>query len=193
MRKTVIAAIAVTIPLLLAPSSGWAQNLASQPGYVPIEKLDLFPREKLSVEINVEGALLGLIAAAARGSDPEFASLVSGLKAINVQAFPLKGVDEDRLRTRIGSAVRWLEDRGWKSTLKVREGGEETYIYLKEADGKIAGLTLLSMTPGDEAVVLNIVGRIDPAQIGRLARHFDVDVKVKPSSPPPPKNDKKPE
>lgn len=190
MRKTTIA---FAILIVLAASAGRAQNLAAQPGYVPIEKLDLFPRDKLSVEINIEGALLNLIAAGARGSDPEFSSLLSGLKAINVQAFPLKGADEGRLRTRIGNAVRWLEDRGWKSTLKVREGGEETYIYLKEADGKIAGLTLLSMTPGDEAVVLNIVGRIDPDQIGRLARHFDVDVNVKPSSPPPPKNDKKPE
>lgn len=195
MRKTTITTVA-TVLLLLSASAGQAQNLAAQPGYVPIEKLDLFPQEKLSVEINIEGALLNLIAAGARGSDPEFASLVSGLKSIKVQAFPLKGADEDRLRTRIGSAVRWLEDRGWKSTLKVREGGEETYIYLKETDGKIAGLTLLSMTPGDEAVVLNIVGRIDPDQIGRLAQHFDVNVNVKPAAkpaPPPAKNDKKPE
>lgn len=193
MKKITTPAIVIAIPvlLLLAASAAQAQNLAAQPGYVPLDKLDLFPQEKLSTEINIEGALLSLIAAGTKQAEPEFSSLIAGLKAINVQVFPLKDVDESPLRTRISRAVRWLEDRGWKSTLRVKEQGEETYIYLKETGGKIDGLTLLSLSPGDEAVVINIVGRIDPAQIGRLAQHFDVDVNVKPS--PPSKDNKKPE
>jgi Domain of unknown function (DUF4252) len=191
MRKTIIA-IAIPVLLLLAASAGQAQNLTALPGYVPLEKLDLFPQEKLSVEINIEGAFLNLVAAGTKTSEPEFSSLIAGLKSIKVQAVPLKGLDVSAVRTRIGNTVRWLEDRGWKSTLKVRDEGEETYIYLKEVDGKIAGLTLLSLSPGDEAVVINIVGRIDPAQIGRLAQHFDVDVKLK-QEPPPAASNKKPE
>ncbi len=190
-------AIAITIPvlLLLAASAGQAQDLAAQPGYVPLDKLDLFPQEKLSTEINIEGALLSLIAAGTKRSEPEFSSMIAGLKAIKLQVVPLRGMDESSLRTRIGRTVRWLEDRGWKVTLKVRDEGEETYIYLKESGGKIDGLTLLSLSPGDEAVVINIVGRIDPAQIGRLAQHFDVDVNVKqpPPAPSDKKDDKKPE
>ena len=95
---------------------------------------------------------------------------MAGLKAITVQAVPLKGLDEGALRAKIGRTVHWLEDRGWKSTMRVRDKGEETYIYLREVDGKIAGLTLLTLEPGDEAVVINIVGRIDPAQLGRLSQ-----------------------
>jgi Domain of unknown function (DUF4252) len=105
----------------------------------------------------------------------------------------LKGLDASAIRTKIGRTVRWLEDRGWKATLKVRDEGEETYIYLKETGGKIDGLTLLSLSPGEEAVAINIVGRIDPAQIGRLAQHFDVDVKVNKKAAPPATNNKKPE
>lgn len=191
MRKIIIT---LTVLLLLAASAGQAQNLAAQPGYVPLEKLALLPQEKLSVEINIEGALLSLIAAGSKKADPEFSSLMAGLKAIKVQAVPLKDLDASAVRTRIGQTVRWLEDRGWKSTLKVKNEGEETYIYLKETGGKIDGLTLLSLSPGDEAVVINIVGRIDPAQIGRLAQHFDVDVNVgNKKAAPPATNDKKPE
>jgi hypothetical protein len=172
MRKTIILA---TVLLVLASSAaGWAQKLTDQPGYVPLGQLDLFPRDKLSVEINIEGALLSLIAAGAKESEPEFSSLIAGLKGITVQAIPLKGVDESMVRTKIGRTVHWLEDRGWKSTMKVRDQGEETYIYLKEIDGKIAGLTLLTLSPGDEAVVINIVGRIDPAQIGRLSQSLNL-------------------
>ncbi|HEV8582682.1 MAG TPA: DUF4252 domain-containing protein [Thermoanaerobaculia bacterium] len=182
MRKTLIIGVAL---LGLTAAAGWTQNLADQPGYVPIEKLELFPRDKLSVEINIEGALLSLIAAASKVEDPEFASLIGGLKSIKVQAVPLKDVDAATVRGKIGQAVRWLEDRGWKSTLRAREEGEETYIYLKETDGKISGLTLLALDPTDEAVVINIVGHIDPAQIGRLSQsvgrlaHPDKDKKRK--------------
>lgn len=188
MRKTILTLAAL---LLLAASAGQAQDLTAQPGYVPLEKLDLFPREKLSVEINIEGALLSLVAAGAKSSEPELASLLGGLKSIKLQAIPLKDLDESALRTRFGRTVRWLEERGWKSTLKVRDEGEETYIYLKETAGKIDGLTLLSLSPGDEAVIINIVGRIDPAQIGRLAQHFDVNVKLNKPAPAP--NNKKQE
>lgn len=169
MRKIIPLALVL---LVLAAGAGWAQKLADQPGYVPIEKLDLFPRDKLSVEINLEGALLRLIAAGARAEDPEFSSLIEGLKGITLQAVPLKDVDAGAVRAKIGQAVRWLEDRDWKSTMRVREEGEETYIYLKEIDGKIAGLTLLALQPGDEAVVINIVGRIDPEQVGRVVENL---------------------
>jgi len=181
MRKTILF---VPVLLVLAATAGQAQKLTDQPGYVPIEQLDLFPREKLSVEINLEGALLNLIAAGARGADPEFSSLIAGLKAIKVQAIPLKELDEGTVRAKIGRTVRWLEDHGWKSTMRVKDQGEETYIYLKEIDGKISGLTLLSLEPGDEAVVINIVGRIDPEQLGRLSQSLDLPhVKTVPSAP----------
>jgi Domain of unknown function (DUF4252) len=166
MRKIIFLSLAL---LFLTAIAGWSQNLADQPGYVPTEKLDLFPRDKLSVEINIEGALLSLIAAGSRAEDPEFASLIAGLKSIKVRAVPLKDVDAAAVRSRISQTVRWLEDRGWKSMLLAREEGEETHVYLKETDGKITGLTLLALDPADEAVVINIVGRIDPAQIGRLS------------------------
>ncbi len=168
--------IVLTIPLLLllAATAGQAQELKSQPGYVPIEQLNLFPADKASTEINIEGALLSLIAAGAKRGEPEFASMIGGLKAITVRVFPLTDKDDAPLRARIGKAVSWLEGRGWKSTLRVKEKGEETYIYLKETEGKISGLTLFSLTPGDEAVVINIVGRIDPAQLGRLSQTLDL-------------------
>jgi hypothetical protein len=70
---------------------------------------------------------------------------------------------------RIAGAVHWLEAKGWQSTMRVRDQGQESYLYIKEANGKVEGLTLLTFDPKDEAVVINIVGRIDPAQLGSVA------------------------
>jgi hypothetical protein len=171
MRKPMILCLAL---LILAASSGLAQKPEDQAGYFPIEELDLFPRDKLSVEINLAGALLRMVAAATRLEDPEFSAVISSLKSIQVQVFPLTGIDEGSVKSKLDRAVRWLEGRGWSPTVRVREGGEETYIYLKETDGKIDGLSLLSLKPGEEAVAINIVGRIDPAQIGRLGQSLNI-------------------
>jgi hypothetical protein len=173
MRTRIILPLVLT--LFLSGAAGRAQQkITDLPGHVSVEQLDLFPREDLSVEINLEGALLRMVAEMTRGEDPDFAQVISNLRAIQVQVFPLTGVDEKAVRTKIGRAVRLLEDRGWKATVRVREKDEESYIYLKESGDQILGLTVLAFTAGDEAALINIVGKIDPAQIGRLGRNLNI-------------------
>jgi hypothetical protein len=171
MRRPLVFATAL---FLLAAVAGRAQKLADQPGYLPIDSLGLFPSEDLEVEINLDGPLLNMVAAATKKDDPEFSSVISGLKSIQVQVYPLKGVDPAGIKTRIGRAVHLLEEKGWKSTVRVKDKGEETYIYLKQSGNRIDGLTLLSLRAGYDAVVINFVGRIDPAQLGRLGQNLHV-------------------
>lgn len=166
--------ILLVLALLLSAPAAFAAPQPAPPGSVPFDELGLFPREKLSVEINLGGPLLRLVAAATRREDPQFSALITSLREIRVQVFPLASADESAVRTRIGRATRWLEDHGWAATVKVREKDEETFIYMKEADGKVEGLTLLSLQPGVEAVLINIVGRLDPDQLGRLGEGLDI-------------------
>jgi hypothetical protein len=171
MRKPLV--LIVTL-FFLAAAAGRAQKLESLPGYVPIEELNLFPPDELSVEVNLDGPVLRMVAAAAKGDDPGFSAVMAGLKSIKVQVYPLKGVDPGAVKVKIGRAVHWLEDHGWKSSIRVREKGDETYIYLQQTGDRIDGLTLLSLSAGDEAVIINIVGRIDPAELGRLGKSLNV-------------------
>ncbi len=187
MRKPILL---LTLLGLLEAVSAAAGPPATPPGSIPFDELGIFPREKLSVEINLGPPLLRLVAAAMGKEDPEFSRLITNLREIRVQVFPVTAGDEGSVRTRIGRAVSWLEDHGWAATVKVREKDEETFIYLKEADGNIQGLTLLSFQPGEEAVVINIVGRIDPAQLGRLGQTFDIPALQK--TPDGKSTDKKP-
>jgi hypothetical protein len=169
MRKLIV--LGIVLALLPAPLAAQAQKpLAEAPGLLPLDELNLFPQDKLSTEVSIEGALLKLVAEATKREDPAFSALLSGLRSIKVQVFPLAGTDPDAIKAKISRAVRWLENSGWKATVKVRDEGEENYIYLKEQDGQVVGLTVLSFKPGDEAAVINIAGRLDPAQIGRLAQ-----------------------
>src|SRR5436305_7002230 len=173
MRKLIIPGLALALFLLAGTAARAEKPAAAQPGFVPLDELNLFPNDQLSTEINLNGAILRLVAAATK-DDPEFSQVMAGLRSINVQVFPLKGVDADAIKTKINRAVHWLEERGWKASVRVREKGEETYIYMKEDGGQIVGLTVLTFQPGDEAAVINISGRIDPAQIGRVGHKLMV-------------------
>jgi hypothetical protein len=165
------------LALLLAAPVIHAGQAAAPPekGALAFQDLDLFPRDKLSVEINLEGPLLRMVAEATHGDDPAFSKLMAGLKAIRVQVFPLKGNGgTGPLRPKIDRALRTLEERGWQSTVRVRDKGDETYIYVKQTDGQIVGLTILSLEANDDAALINIVGKLDPAEIGRLGRGLDL-------------------
>ena len=164
---------AVLVLLAAAPAVRAVQP--PDAGAIPFEDLDLFPRDKLSVEINLEGPILRMVSELTKSEDPDFAKVMADLKAIRVQVFPLKDkAGAEPLRPKIDRTVRWLEDRGWHSVVRAREKGEETYIYLKEADGQIVGLTILSVEPGAEAALINIVGKLDPAELGRIGRNLNI-------------------
>ena len=180
MRKTMILSILL---LVLAAPGAFAQKGAPLPatGLLPLDDLDLFPEDKLSVEINIEGALLRMVAETVKGDDPDLSSLLSNLRSIRVQVLPLADGNLSLAKSSFSRAVRWLEGQGWKSTVRVREKGEETQIYLKETDGMGEG----------EAVVINIAGRFDPADIGRIGRGLKIDMDLPGLDKVPSKDSKK--
>lgn len=193
MRKILLTTVLPLLLALIAAVPGQAQKLSQQPGYLPIEELALFPKADLSVEINLEGALLRMVANALRQEDPEFAAMIRGLLSIRVQVVPLKGGKGEAIKPKIGRAVEWLEDKGWKTMLRAREADSEVYIYLKQVGDKIVGLTLLSLEGGSqpEAALINIVGHFDPDQLERLGGGLNIDIpQMKKKSPAP---GKKPE
>lgn len=163
------------------------KKLADQPGYFPFAELGL-SGDKASVEINLQGPLLRMIAGAAGQEDPDFAAVISSLQSIQVRVLPISAMPQPTIKGKVDRATRWLEDRGWMPTLRVKENGEEAYIYLKEVEGKIQGLTLLALD-ADEATVINIVGRIDPEQIVRLGQTLHMP-QLEKAAPPKPKKDK---
>lgn len=190
MRKSVFLSILL---LVLAAPGAFAQKAALQSGALPLDDLGLFPEEELSVEINLDGFLLRMVAESLKLEDPDLSSLLADLRSIRVQVLPLKDGNTPRVRSGIDRAVRWLEGQGWKSTVRVRQRGEETHIYLKEAGGKVMGMTVLAMD-GDEAVVVNIAGRFNPADLGRISRGLNLDVDLPDlDKAPPQENKKKPE
>lgn len=162
-----------------APAPPAAPPLTALPGFFPLEELGLVPRENLSVEINLSGAMLRLLGRVTAAEDDEFARVVSGLEAIRVRVAPLGGSDRQRARARIAEGSRWLEQRQWQTVLRSRDEDEEVAIYLREIDGQTVGLTVLALD-AEEITVVNILGDIDLAALGGLTESLDLPALVDP-------------
>jgi hypothetical protein len=161
------------VALLLVLTPVLSAQIEEEPGYFPIDRFGILDSDALSLEINLDGGLLGIVAAALGEDEPEFAELVKGLKGIRVRVAEENDLDSESLQSGLAEASDWLQEHGWSTLMRMHEDDEEVYVYVRQLDGEIVGMTLLAVE-AEESVVVNIVGRIDLALMATLAESLDI-------------------
>lgn len=152
-----------------------AQNkLASEPGYVDVVQVEKWFNSEPNLEVNIHGALLKLVAEASRFEDPELTDLILKLKGISVRGYNVDGIDLRSIRSQTRAMGNQLESVGWETVVRVRDDEEIVDMYLRTVEDRIAGMVVLVVDEDDdEAVFVNIIGEIDPEQIGKLGQKFN--------------------
>lgn len=164
--------LALLTPLPLR--AGSADDYTKLPGYVDFGAA--IDDVEATVEVYLKGSLLVIAREAVKNDDPELGELLSKIDYIHVQVFPMRGGSSEKLMERTRQVGKQLEKKGWELTVRVREDEEQVHVYMlpgKKDD--IAGLVVMAVEEGDEAVFVNIVGNINPAEIGRIGRTFHID------------------
>ncbi len=166
---------AALLCLFAFSASAQEQALDREPGYLDFGNIEAWFGEEASVEVNVKGALLRLVAEASRGEDPDLATLLSRLKAVQVRVYNLTPEEAKSATLRARDLGKRLERTGWETVARVREEDEDVHMYVKSGARTIEGLMVMVLSPGEqETVFVNIVGDIDPAEIGRIGRKFNI-------------------
>jgi hypothetical protein len=170
MRK-----ISVLIGAMLVAMAGTAaaQAGAAHPGYYPIEEMGIFAQGDVEVDVDLSGAMLRVAAGAMENQDESLAELVANLERVRVQVGTPSGVDASTVAQKMADAHATLASAGWQKILSVEETTEQVYLFALESDGNIVGLTVFVNEAGEEVVVVNIVGDIDPETLGRLIANMD--------------------
>ncbi|MFQ5511205.1 MAG: DUF4252 domain-containing protein [Candidatus Krumholzibacteriia bacterium] len=146
------------------------------PGYVDFEGMNMFGDLESTVEVFLKGPLLNMAMEAVKHDDPRAASLLAGLKLIRVNVFDLRRDAGKDLMDKATKLSKKLEDKGWEMAIRVREEDEHVHVYMLPGKGnEIDGLVVMVVESDDEAVFVNVVGTIDPAEIGRLGHSFNID------------------
>ncbi len=162
--------------MLAFASAAWAQDdLKRDPGYVDLDEIEQWFDKEPVIIVSIKGALLKLVAEATRYEDPELANLLRKLKSVQVRGYRLNWKDFEEVQGRVSTLARRLESEGWDTVVRVRDDDEDVNVHVRVVDDAIAGMIVMVISPDeDETVFINIVGEIDPEQIGRLGRKFDV-------------------
>ena len=168
-------ALGLALALLGLPAVAMAQFDTDHPGYFPIEDLGILPEEKINLEINLPGAMLKFIAAATDEDEPDLSRIAENLESIRVRGAELDEGGLAAIRSGFQNAAQNLKAAGWTSMVRVREEDEEVLIFFKEEGGQMVGLTVFTLEDKD-AMMINLVGNIDPSDLSGLAEGLDLDL-----------------
>ncbi len=151
--------------LLIAAALGAAWTAAAQ-GDFDFGQIPGVPAQP-SVQIDLNPALLSFAAAAAGETDPALAELMRGLRNVRVRVYE-ELEDPAAVNSFVEEASGTLESSGWQRMVFVQDDDAKVRVYARTIGDEIDGMTVLVLD-SSEAVFVNIDGRIDPRQLGRLA------------------------
>lgn len=170
----------VLVLLLAAPAlADPGDEYKKMAGYVDFEELGLVNEFEPSIEVFLRGPLLKLAREAVKHDEPDLASALDNIKLIRVNVFDLDeidGFDTKDLLQKTKTLATNLEKQGWEIAIRVRERHEHIYVYLLPGKNEdIDGLVVMVIEDDDQAVFVNIVGTIDPEQIGRIGHSIHIN------------------
>lgn len=181
---------AAALVLLGAPLASLAQSATQQkgrsatdvpvekhPGFVAFATEDLLADNELKVHISIKDAMLRMVAAATRESEPDLANMIRDLRAIEVVVYEIEDTQKrGHVRTTISTTSERLKRAGWEPAIDIRLEDSGGFLYFRFLDSDLpVGLAGIFLD-GDEAVFINIVGMVDPALLGRLAARFNISL-----------------
>lgn len=146
------------------------------PGFFDFALLDMFSGDNLEIHISIKGPLLQLVAAAS--DEPDLSSILKRLSGVEVRVYSLNESKRLQAREALDDLASRLKKEQWVPAITVQVQRDHGYAFLRYQEGSDdpVGLAAMYLTEENQAVFVNIVGSMNTATIGRLARRFDLDL-----------------
>lgn len=165
------------IILIITAGTVFAQknDYSREPGYVDFGDLSKYENGERVTEVMIESHLLKMVSKLAGKEDPDLKELLGGLKLIKVNAFEATDDNYEALKSLMEKTDKKLISENWDRIVKTRSEDENANVYIKtDKDEIINGLVVIAVERDGDAAFVNIVGKIDLDQIGRLSEKFDI-------------------
>lgn len=174
--KKVILFAGATILLGASMTALAEDSLSKQPGYVDFGDLSAISVGEPSVEISLGSALLGFLRLAIQDEDKELADTIGKLRSIRISVFELEPDDLADATARAVAISKQLKADGWETAVEINSDDTLVRMFMKMHNDKVAGMTVIVIEAESDAVFINIVGEIDPAQLGRVTKKFGISL-----------------
>jgi len=159
--------------LLSLPAMAQEDELKDLPGYVEFGDLSAAYGEP-KITINLGGTMLNFVGMMSSAESPETSELISKLKGIRVQMYAMEE-NADAAKKQFGEVKGNLKSSGWEPIVQINEEDEQVLIYMKMDGGNMEGMTVM-VVDEEEVVFVNIIGQLNPAELGKVMESLDMDV-----------------
>ena len=159
--------------LMALPVMAQEDALKDYPGYVDFGELNTIFGEP-TVQISVGASLLGLVSSLSASEDPEAAELFKRLNGVRVNVFETDGMADGAVDL-VKDVSASLGDHGWESVVTVNSIDEQVRVFMMINGDQVEGITVMAVEE-TEAVFVNVIGSINPEELGRVMENFDIDL-----------------
>jgi hypothetical protein len=168
--RPALRAVAACGLILVVAACGLTAPRGSE-GYADLDSLGMSDTDRV-IALSIGPALLR-IAASQVDDEPETRALLKSLDGVRIRVYEIDG-DAGRVASRIDNMSHRLQDDGWEPVMLVRKQDEAVHMLLRTSDSQICGLTVLVSDGATEAVVINLMGDIQPQQFSKIMVALDV-------------------
>jgi hypothetical protein len=126
------------------------------------------------ISINIGGTLLQFVGLMSEEGNPETSEMMSQLKGVRVFGYPI-AEDPSVAKEKFDEVKSTLKSKGWEPVVQVNEEDEQVLIYMKMNGSTMEGMTVMTVD-NEEVMFINIIGKLDPKQLGKVMDGFDVDL-----------------
>jgi hypothetical protein len=161
------------LALLALPAMAQEDALKDLPGYVDFGELNSIFGEP-TVQIAVGESLLGLVGSLSASEDPEAAELFKRLNGVRVNVFETTQMADGAVDY-VKEVSSQLSNLGWESVVTVNSADEQARIFMKIDQDRVQGITVMAVEE-NEAVFVNVIGNLDPEELGKVMDNFDIDL-----------------
>jgi len=166
--------LAVGLGALLAlPAMAQEDALKAFPGYVDFGELSSIFGEP-TVQISIGSSLLSLVGSLSAEEDPEAAELFRKLNGVRVNVFETETMAEGAVDL-VKDISSKLSSSGWESVVTVNSADEQVRVFMKINAEMVDGITVMAIEE-NEAVFVNVIGNINPEELKRVMKNFDVEI-----------------
>ena len=153
-----------------------SEDYKKHAGYVDYGDLSSFKDAEKTVEIFIKGPLLKFVSKATVNEDPELSDLLDNLLLIKVDVFSVERKQSKKVQSVINKISKKLASKKWERMVRVKDRKEQVEVFtLFDNKYILSGLVVMAIdNHDDEAVFINIVGKIDPEKLGKLSSKFNI-------------------
>jgi len=164
--------MAVLAAAALAPI--WAQEMR-----LPANMDALSAKAEEAVDVTLDGSMLRLAAKWLPDTeeDAKAKKLIAGLEGIYVRSYQF-AAEGEYTKADVDAFRDQFRAPGWSHLVGARSKrhGDDADVYIKvDASGNIGGIVVIAAEPR-ELTVVNVVGKLDPAQITDLGGRFHIPI-----------------